>query len=219
MMKKFFLLILAAVMLLSMGSCGRSATPEVMLPEPEVASLVFIQEPVKAEHEEPVSAELPVEAAHDEQLVEDEAVPDAPAPAPVVPETPADSIPAATPAPAPSHSHAWIEISETVHHDAVIEQRKVVDQEGTEGHYEGGSYSVVICRCGAEFSSADAFLSHQRSAGDIEQHGGYTTSVRSDQVWVEGTPEVFHYETETVREAWDEVVVTGYRCSSCGFVM
>ena len=159
-----------------------------------------------------------MEAVHnDDQSEEDEAVSDAPAPAPVVPETPADSIPAATPAPAPSHSHAWVEISETVHHDAVTEQRKVVEQEATEGHYEGGSYSVVICRCGAEFSSADAFLSHQRSAGDIEQHGGYTTSVRSDQVWVEGTPEVFHYETETVREAWDEQVITGYRCA-CGAV-
>ena len=212
MMKKFFLLILAAVMLLSMVSCGRAATPEVMLPEPEVASLVFIPEPVKAEHEEPVSTELPVEAAHDEQPVEDEPVSDALAPAPVVPETPA-----AAPAPAPSHSHDWVEISETVHHDAVIEQRKVVDQEATAGHYEGGSYSVVICRCGAEFSSADAFLSHQRSAGDIEQHGGYTTSVRSDQVWVDGTLEVFHYETETVREAWDEQVITGYRCA-CGAV-
>lgn len=205
-MKKIFVLILAMAMLFTTVSCGRAVSPEVITAEPEIATVVPAPEPDKAE-----IAELPVEAAYDaEQPIEDESVLDAPAPVPVVPD-----IPAATPAPTPAHSHAWIEISETVHHNAVTEQRKVIDQPATEGHYEGGSYSVVICRCGAEFSSADAFLSHQRSAEDIEQHGGYTTSVRSNQVWVEGTTEVFHYEVETVREAWDEEIIKGYKCF-CG---
>lgn len=123
--------------------------------------------------------------------------------------------PTPTPAPsmAPEHVHDWTAVTETVHHDAVTEQVKVVDVPATEGHFEGGSYDVVVCYCGAEFTTAEAYYAH--SAGSFE-HGGFSTSIRSNQHWVEGTPEVSHYETVIVSEAWDEEVVAGYVCASCG---
>lgn len=202
-MKKISVLILAVSMLFFTVSCGRAASPEVLSAEPE---------PVGVETAEPAVTETTVEAARDnEQQMENISICDAPAPA-----SAATEIPAASPAAMPSHSHNWVEISETVQHAAITEERKVIDQAAVEGHFEGGSYSVVVCRCGTEFCTADAFLSHQRSAEDIEQHGGYTTSVRSDQVWIEGTPEAFHYETVTVQEAWGEEVITGYICETCG---
>lgn len=140
------------------------------------------------------------------------AVPD---PAPAAASAP-PAIPATSPAPTPAHTHVWVEVTEIVHHEAVTEEIKVVDQPATEGHYEGGSYPVVVCRCGAEFTTAEAYYAHAEELG--QGHGGFTESWRNDQVWVEGTPEVSHYETRVVRDAWDEEVITGYVCASCGAV-
>ena len=143
---------------------------------------------------------------------------DAPAftPAPTIAPTMAPTMPSApiaTPAPTPAHIHEWTAVTETFHHEAVTEQVKVIDQPGTEGHFEGGSYPVVICRCGEEFTTAEAYYAHTDGPG--YSHGGFTDGIRSNQVWVEGTPEVFHYETVVEQDAWDEEIVTGYRCA-CG---
>lgn len=141
----------------------------------------------------------------------------------VTPEPAAAS--AATPVPAAPepavstpepHIHVWSPVTEIIHHEAVTEQVKVVDQQATEGHFEGGTYDVMVCRCGAEFTSGADWEAHSMESG--EGHGGWTASVRSDQVWVEGTPEVSHMETVIIQDAWDEEVVSGYVCSSCGAV-
>ena len=97
----------------------------------------------------------------------------------------------------------------------MTEQVKVVDVPATEGHFEGGSYEVMVCRCGEVFTSGDAWLAHSY-AGGIDEHGGFTTSIRSDQVWVEGTQEEYHFEIRVISEAWDEEVITGAVCASCG---
>ena len=123
--------------------------------------------------------------------------------------------PAVTPVPAPAHTHEWMAVREIVHHEAVTEEVKVIDRPGTEGHFEGGSYPVMVCRCGEEFTTAEAYYAHSNELG--LGHGGFTDGIRSNQVWVEGTPEVSHYETAVVQDAWDEQIITGYRCS-CGAV-
>ena len=92
----------------------------------------------------------------------------------------------------------------------------MIDQPVTEGHFEGGSYPVVVCRCGCEFTTAESYYAHSEAEG--EGHGGFTTSVRSDQIWVEGTPEISHVETVIIQDAWDEELVTGEVCTSCGAV-
>ncbi len=123
------------------------------------------------------------------------------------------SIPAS--APAPAHVHEWVPVKTTVHFDAVVEEVKVVDVPGTEGHFEGGSYEVMVCRCGEAFTSYDCWLTHAH-AGGSEQHGGFTTDVRCDQVWVEGTPEIAHYETVIVQPAYDQEIIVGTVCAACG---
>ena len=136
------------------------------------------------------------------------------APAPTIAPT-MPPAPTVTSAPTPAHVHEWVAVTETIHHDAVTEQVKVIDQPGTEGHFEGGSYPVMVCRCGEEFTTAEAYYAHSEGLGF--GHGGFTDGIRSNQVWVEGTPEIFHYETVVVQDAWDEEIVTGYRCA-CGAV-
>ncbi len=124
-------------------------------------------------------------------------------------------IPVSASAPAPAHVHEWVPVKTTVHYEAVVEEVKVVDVPGTEGHFEGGSYEVMVCRCGEAFTSYDGWLTHAH-AGGSEQHGGFTTDVRCDQVWVEGTPETAHYETVIVQPAYDQEIVVGTVCATCG---
>ena len=124
-------------------------------------------------------------------------------------------IPASVSAQAPAHVHEWIPVKTTVHFDAVVEEVKVVDVPGTEGHFEGCSYEVMVCRCGEAFTSYDGWLTHAH-AGGSEQHGGFTTDVRCNQVWVDGTPEVAHYETVIVQPAYDQEIVVGTVCATCG---
>ena len=124
-------------------------------------------------------------------------------------------IPVPASAPAPAHVHEWVPVKTTVHFEAVVEKVKIVDVPGTEGHFEGGSYEVMVCRCGEVFTSYDGWLTHAH-AGGSEQHGGFTTDVRCDQVWVAGTPEISHYETVIVQPAYDQEIVVGTVCAACG---
>ena len=126
-----------------------------------------------------------------------------------------------------SHLHEWTPVTATVHHDAVTEQVKVVDKEGTDGWWEiGEEYTVFLCRkCEAEFSSKDEVFQHYRdqiAAGD-EAHdtGKYCYCARTyypNRTWHEGTPEEYHYETYVVSGMWDETIITGYACV-CGATM
>ncbi len=124
-------------------------------------------------------------------------------------------VPVPASAPAPAHVHEWVPVKTTVHFEAIMEEVKVVDVPGTEGHFEGGSYEVMVCRCGEVFTSYDGWLTHAHSGGS-EQHGGFTTDVRCDQVWVAGTPEISHYETVIVQPAYDQEIIAGTVCAACG---
>ena len=54
-----------------------------------------------------------------------------------------------------------------------------MDVPATEGHFEGGSYEVMVCRCNEVFTTYDGWLTHAH-AGGSEQHGGFTIDVRCD---------------------------------------
>ena len=209
---KMLSMLLAAGMVVSASSCAMASREEVVpeAPVPVVQAVSPAEVPAKVQRmETPVivtPAPAPVET---ETPVEPVPIPEVPAERQRVPEPEAAPVPAA-----PVHVHDWQNVTQTVHHEAVTEEVKVVDQPATEGHFEGGTYPVVVCRCGAEFTSAAEYYAHSEVSG--EGHGGFTDSIRSDQVWVEGSPEIAHYETRVLRDAWDEEMVTGAVCASCG---
>ena len=236
-MKKIVIAFLSLGLVVNSSACGMRPEMSVAdLPVTETLSVDDVEQ-TQAPVEEflsllveasPVPTALPVAPAEIVQSPAPTEVPQTPVPAgepttvptliptvipTAVPTTP--PMPVVTPTPVPAHTHEWVEVKGTVHHEAVTEQVKIIDQPATEGHFEGGSYPVVVCRCGAEFTTAEAYIAH--SEGEGFGHGGFTDSLRSNQVWVEGTPEISHYETVVVQEAWDEEIVTGYRCS-CGAV-
>ena len=135
-----------------------------------------------------------------------------------------------------AHVHVWQEITETVHHDAMSENVWVVDQAAwtetvteTVPVTEDVLIVVASCRgCGARFESEDVDEALENCNHHIKAvHGnacGYGTEQSYHVTRQVGTtttteyvqhPEEGHYETRVVSQAWDETVVTGYRCS-CG---
>lgn len=120
-----------------------------------------------------------------------------------------------------THKHSYtIPITKTVHHDAITHQE---DQ----GHYETVTiseawdetitvgYKSVCNSCGNEYSGK---MNHYNSYG-CESPNGYTSNVPitetihhdavTEQQWVE------NWVTVVDKEAWDETVTVGYKCS-CG---
>ena len=128
------------------------------------------------------------------------------------------------------HIHDWVEQTKTVHHDetghyeeVMTGKRTVVDEEA----YDEPVYEIkcVCSACGYEADSTDEIGDHMDSHYDPEL--GYidaSYSVREVVTDVIHHPEVSHeepvYEEQWIidSEAWDETVVTGYRCSTCGAV-
>ena len=128
------------------------------------------------------------------------------------------------------HIHDWVEQTETVHHEetghyeeVITGTRTVVDEEA----YDEPVYQTkcVCSACGYEADSVDEISGHLESHYDPEL--GYIDASYSVQEIVTDIihhEEVSHeepvYEEKWIvdSEAWDETVVTGCRCRTCGAV-
>ena len=117
----------------------------------------------------------------------------------------------------PAHQHNWVAQAKTVHHDA---QYKTVHHDAvthqvwhdavTEEHY--------ICnQCGADITS-DPWGHINNSLMNGGNCGSYhSTYVTVKQGYYETVTDQAAYDEQVqVRDAWDETVTTGYKCSSCG---
>ena len=116
-----------------------------------------------------------------------------------------------------AHQHNWVAQTKTVHHDA---QYKTVHHDAvthqvwhdavTEEHY--------ICnQCGADITS-DPWGHIDNSLMNGGNCGSYhSTYVTVKQGYYETVTDQAAYDEQVqVRDAWDETVTTGYKCSSCG---
>lgn len=116
-----------------------------------------------------------------------------------------------------AHQHNWVAQTKTVHHDA---QYKTVHHDAvthqvwhdavTEEHY--------ICnQCGADITS-DPWGHINNSLMNGGNCGSYhSTYVTVKQGYYETVTDQAAYDKQVqVRDAWDETVTTGYKCSSCG---
>ena len=140
-------------------------------------------------------------------------------------------------------SAAWDEtvITKAAWDEQVLVQAAWDEQVLVQAAYDEPVYGWVdICNvCGTAFSSIDdrdihiwidpgcggSWHAEQRQTG-IVHHEAETTTVHHDAVYNtvhhEAETKVVHhdatghYETVVTKEAWDEQVTTGYRCSGCG---
>lgn len=102
----------------------------------------------------------------------------------------------------PTHQHNWVAQTKTVHHDAVTEQQWVVDVP-----YQQIEHTVCN-QCGAVLTS-ETLIAHDKAHVLAGGNGGWHSE------W-EFVQEQGHYETVEIQPAWDEQVVIGYKCSTCG---
>ena len=127
-----------------------------------------------------------------------------------------------------SHTHDWVKQTKTVHHDeeghfedVQKDTRTVVDEEAwDEPVYET---KAVCSACGYEADSTSEINDHLDTHYDPElgySDASYSTKrVQVDTIHHSAkTHEEPVYEQEWVvdSEAWDEEVVTGYKCRTCG---
>lgn len=117
----------------------------------------------------------------------------------------------------PAHQHNWVAQTKTVHHDA---QYKTVHHDAVTHQvwHDAVTEERYICNhCGADITS-DPW-------GHIDNsllNGGHCGSYHSIYVTVKQgyyetvTDQAAYDEQVQVRDAWDETVTTGYKCSSCG---
>ena len=120
-----------------------------------------------------------------------------------------------------THKHSYtIPITETVHHDAITHQE---DQ----GHYETVTiseawdetkvvgYRTVCNKCGQDFTNKMEHYNTYGCDSSLEYKGNVpiTETIHHDAVteqqWIE------NWVTVVDKEAWDETVTVGYKCS-CG---
>ena len=100
-----------------------------------------------------------------------------------------------------ANGHTWLSISQTVHHNE-------------EGHYEwvevkSASKWYHCPRCSSEFESLNDYYSH------FDSNHSDTIFLR-DEYTQETIPAEYEEKWIVDREAYDETVITGYRCSICG---
>ena len=110
------------------------------------------------------------------------------------------------------HKHNWEKVTTVVHHDAVTHTEQVLVRDAWT---EPG---VTKFRCGGclqLFNTENELSEHQQTKimnGDYSCTGSSTVTISTP------TYHPAEYETRTVvdKEAYDETVVTGYKCTICG---
>ena len=98
----------------------------------------------------------------------------------------------------PTHTHNWVPVTTTVHHDAVY---KTV-------HHDAVTQERSICNsCGADITGNEsAHMKEYALKGDMSHSYSIVPVVVQNA----------YDEQVLVSNAWDETVTTGYRCSTCG---
>ena len=108
-----------------------------------------------------------------------------------------------------ANGHSWVAQTKTVHHDETGHYETVVDTKKV------NKYRCPLCGYGSdnEYSSLDAYYKHfDAKHGDDSLSSTFRDSYEEVERWEE-------YETEewiVDSEAYDEKVITGYKCSACG---
>lgn len=126
-----------------------------------------------------------------------------------------------------THTHDWVEQTETIHHDEEGHYETV--QTGTETVIDEEAWDepvydyVQVCSvCGYSTDSDDDIIAHM--VGHTDENGDLYGSYSSKRVQVDTIHHhalsheepVYEQEWRVDKKAWDEEVVTGYRCRTCG---
>lgn len=117
------------------------------------------------------------------------------------------------------HSHDWVAQYKTVHHDAVTQTQTVVDQAA----YDEPVYSTrTVTKYRANMKIFDTPEEAQAYMIYLAENVGgkaFSAPVEVQEQYQSGTTHhdaVTHQEQVVVQDAYDEQILTGYKCSECG---
>lgn len=106
------------------------------------------------------------------------------------------------------NGHTWAPVTETVHHDEV-------------GHYETVEHQRTVTKykcpvCYKKFASLDLYYAHFDSVHTPSYNGDPIRALRNQYTTANEFETYSTNEWVVDRSAYDETVVTGYKCSVCG---
>lgn len=120
------------------------------------------------------------------------------------------------------HTHNWVAQTKTIHHDAVYETKYVVDQAAYDEQPDWKDVDGYICdNCHQEMFTLEEAQMHVQVSATMgsgkckSYHAGIVRIPPGAQNPIHHD-EVGHYEQVLVKDAWDETVSNGYKCSICG---
>ena len=122
----------------------------------------------------------------------------------------------------PSHTHNWVEVTKTVHHDEVghneTYQELVKDAWDEKVPVYEQDERCICNGCGADITGNTS--AHNKNHALKGEPGGWHTEWKDVLVRTDIVHHDAEYTTKTRyvvdKEAYDETVVTGYKCSECG---
>ena len=120
------------------------------------------------------------------------------------------------------HTHNWVAQTQTIHHDAVYETKYVVDQPAYDEQPDWKDVDGYICdNCHQEMFTLEEAQMHVQVSATMgsgkckSYHAGIVRIPPGAQNLIHHD-EVGHNEQVLVKDAWDETVNNGYKCSICG---
>lgn len=113
------------------------------------------------------------------------------------------------------HKHNWEKVTTVVHHEAVTHTEQVLVRDAWTENIYGTKF---ICQgCEQIFNTENELTAHQQYYMEQDNYT-HTGAGTLSGVVVDTIYHPAEYETRTVvdKEAYDETVVTGYKCTICG---
>ena len=144
------------------------------------------------------------------------------------------TVPPTTVPPTTVHTHQWEDVKSIVHHDAVTEKVWVVDKPES---VKTITKTTAVCNiCGMKFTyitgaepDYNNMMQHEsseRQLYDLQRQAWklgagkkpviHPKMIKTVDYSTETVPEEGHYENQVTKEAYDETVITGQKCKTCG---
>ncbi|MGI6057364.1 MAG: S-layer homology domain-containing protein [Bilifractor sp.] len=122
-----------------------------------------------------------------------------------------------------TQEHNWVPVKKTVHHDAAghyekvqIGTKTVVDEEAYDEQVDTGTAQCICNKCGWTTTDNLAMIDHVAVEGGSYRVESVYKTIHHDAVTHEEPVCTQNWVQDTA--AYDETVITGYKCSECGAV-
>ena len=115
-------------------------------------------------------------------------------------------------------THKWSKVYKTIHHNAIT-HKEIIPSKTEKIWHDGKIIGYQsLCQCGTYFSDSNALNQHQfeASLNGESGHSAHTTVPITSEGYYETVTTPSKTITIVDKPAYDEKVLTGYKCTKCG---